>query len=499
MGFSLSQHLHLDWLSLVFFGRTEQPDFTIVAPRGIAYGLALIAIAISLLIAAAATLPQSSHLRFWGLVRVFLCIAIWWCAIEISTNPSITLGAPIRDMQWPMIGWNLMLRASDICIVSLGDTSAQQRAPRWIVPSSQKDRFPGCEPLPPRDHAKETKDATTPRVSDGRASEKPLPVTEWYVVPHTPSLWSTRRLLWAWDQISVLRPGTSLILPWEQRSLEWSHAALLGDGRSKGSTRPTFGNPESLWYLLFQVTLLVAVVGPALDAIATVPQSLTGTGADFYYALPLSKQMLLAFCYGFLVPFPSSVVESLLFPLLLRLKLVPRTALLSNFDYPLLSAGPVEFWGRRWHSLIRRVVWRNAFLVPGSRTSAWISRLAAFGVSGTLHSWILVKWLRPVPPTKIHAIIAGLFLPGPMLLFVGQGAACAVEVLVMGAPRNGDRKSRADKWIRTIWLWVTILIMGRWYVAAIISLGLNTVEGQAGFVPAAWGLRDKFIASKTVA
>lgn len=45
-----------------------------------------------------------------------------------------------------------------------------------------------------------------------------------------------------------------------------------------------------------------------------------------------------------MIPMACTLFECLSFPLLPRFNLVPRTALLVNFDHPLWSIGPAYFW-----------------------------------------------------------------------------------------------------------------------------------------------------------
>lgn len=484
---SWQQWLSLDWLALVMFGRTEPPDLTIGAPHGLKYAFTLFLAAWLLMLASAATLPSSSgSARGRAAFRLVMWIGILWCSIELSTSPEITLGAAIRDLVWPLVGWNLIVRATDVCVVSLGDVDPHQRAPRCIVPESQKDKYPGTTKI-------SIEGLTQKQPRAGQPAMTPVCESTWYVVPHTEKAFSWRRLLWAMDHLTLIRPGTSLLIPSEQRSLEWSKHALIKAALDPEHGSNRFGQSEGPAYALLQLTLLLAVVVPTLNHIVTIPQSRTGTGADHFYDLPFAKQLLLPLCYGFMVPLSATLSECWLFPLLLRSGLLPRTALVSVFDRPLWSNGLTDFWGRRWHAFIRRGVWRTGFLVPGARSNPWISRLSAFAVSATLHSWMMVKWLRPLPPTKLHAAIAGLFLPGPMALFLGQGAACAIEIFLLG--KYDEREPPWKKIVRKVWLWSTLLFMGRWYVATIASLGLNSVQGQAGAIPQAWGLRDSFIAA----
>lgn len=482
MASSFSSSLHLDWCKRVLFGRTDPPDFTIVQPHGLRYAFSLLWSAIVLLLFAASTLPETRHRRAWATLRLMLWLVIVYVSVELSISPRFTLGAPIRDGLWPLLGWNVIARATDVCVASLLDEDDEHRAPRWIVP------------IPAASKGKKFDEDLDERNGDAKVSGTQAKVgfkdqfdavpAQWQTLPHPP-LFSWRRVLWAWDHLTLLRPGTSLALPNEQRALSWSQATLERASRDS-VTHGGFGQNEGLRYVGFTL-LLQAIIAMPFQHVITMPQSSTGTGADHFYSMPLAYQLFVTFCIGLAIPMPSSIIDTLLAPFVLKRRWAPRTAFLSGFHQPLFAKGTLDFWGRRWHAWVRRCAWRNARLLGGSKQGPTLNRIGAFLVTGTLHSWILIRWIRPYPPTHLHALVVGMFLPGGLALFLGQGAACAIELAVLGPPpreQSGDHQEAGWKTLlRRVWLWSTVLFMGRWYIAAIASLGMNTIESQRGAMP----------------
>lgn len=462
----LTTSLHLDWLRSVLFGITPPPDLTIRPASGALLAVSYISTCLALGILSAMTLPERTNTTAWKCFRIICWLIVVKLSVDFSIDPAVSLGAPLRDMVMPLLGWNALARMTDLCVVSVWDGEERERAPRWIVPAGSK-LLRGVQ-----EEGEANGQATS-------ASSKDKPM-QWKVVPHSQyTLLSLRRLLWAVDHISLLRPGTSWFLPAEQRALEWSLSILTQP--AKPHHHRFFGRSEGLPYLITSVVLSAAGAPIFMRIMSSIPQSSTGTGADNFYALKWWEQGFIPLWIGLNVPLQWTVMETLfLFPLVQRSQLLPSTALLPAFAHPLLASGPTDLWGRRWHPFVRRAAWRNASLFVPRSWGAWGSRLGSFVITGSLHGWAVIRWIRPLPPSTLHALVV-LLLPGPMALFVGQGVACVLELLLLGPPpagRGGEKGWRA--WARSVWLWVSVAWMGRWLIATIVSLGMATKESHEG-------------------
>lgn len=349
-----------DYVHSLLVGPIDPPlDLTVYPPSGLLKGfgqVALITLALTLCVMTLPT-PGTAWLRLAALPLLV------YHSLHIAIDRSITYGAPLRDCFWPLLGWHLIAKELDICLSSLLDRETDkvdevnEKAPRWIVPKSQAHRFPeAVEISKPKMNGQVDGEKSDDKVTVARASTHSIE-QQWYLVPHAPLL-SSRRFLWAFDHLTLVRAHTSYLFPKEQRAMEWAHrhfyeAALHPE-------RSLYGKPEDS-SILSVLLKLSAMVGFFSHAHLLV----VGPG-EAYYALPYSQQLFIIFFYGCWVALVSGIAEYLLlFPVLSRAGF-PASMLLPTMRQPLMASGPSDFW-IRWHAYVRRVSWRVARLLPGGR------------------------------------------------------------------------------------------------------------------------------------
>ncbi|PLW30345.1 hypothetical protein PCASD_16089 [Puccinia coronata f. sp. avenae] len=279
-----------------------------------------------LLFISAVTLPCKSRAAIY--FRLSLLPLQLMLAYDICVNKNYSLGSAFRDSAFPAFAFMILYRSLDFSIVNLWDA---EPAFHWIVPD--------------HDPSSAVSELTVESPND-----KPI-IVRWRKVPHPP-LFSFDRMIWALDNLTLSRPGTPFLFPWKVRALEWSQRALE-------SPDTKFGVPE--W--------------PLLPAII---QQLVHLGCHFYirhqdikpgqqiWDLPLFVQCTLSFALGGAVAFSNALEEAIFFPLILKFKVLPRTALVSHSKRAITSAGIGELWGKRWHHAWRRSFTRLTRIIPGS-------------------------------------------------------------------------------------------------------------------------------------
>lgn len=357
-----------------------------------------------------ATLPSSSPSL--GLLRL-ASLPLFVAALFPLTfdSEAVTLGNDFRNIAIPSITWLPLAEILKVGLVSLWDTP-EQRAPRWIVPEHQAHRWQGAVRVTPDPGGAKKDDdrngEASPKTHQSAASG-PLSIPSvWYVVPHPPP-WSVRRLLWACDNMTMRRPGTSWLLPSEQRAMEWALPRLLASGEiyteaarlEKGGQGDTshrrrlaeqkrreapvwFGQLE--WGLGGSLLQIAAIYTfQRYVRFLNLPLR-PGPGEHFFRTVPLWDQYILTFGLGTLVAFTAAPGELLINTLLLRVLKFPCTAISPSFQRPLSSNGPRDFWSNRWHQWLRRDFSANARLIPGARSYPAIAAVGTFSFSAIEHS-----------------------------------------------------------------------------------------------------------------
>ncbi|CAO1633077.1 unnamed protein product [Sympodiomycopsis kandeliae] len=428
------------------------------------------------------TLPCASTprtLMLARLVRLAIFPLIAYTLVEFSVNKSITLGAPLRDFWFPVLAWSRLMTGIDICLTTLTDKSDHERAPRWIVPERQAHRFPNAKPLPLPAHllkkADHGDDMPSKKTGKNTEEEEYFRVDlEWFAVPHTESMMSWRRFLWACDNIYLYRAGTSWFLPSEQRSLEWAHSSFVRAALHPEQSE--YGRPESDQPFYPWAKLLVTV------AMASQSQLLELKRPTTFYDLPLWHQLFICAFEGAVIVCTFDFVEYHVLPFWTSKRALPVTALQRLQHNPLWASGIIDFWGRRWHKLIRRKVCRVAQLLPFGQTQIG-NKLGAFVVSGCMHSWLLTRFY-PTPPTHLHAFIIA-FLPGPLMFFASQGVFAFIEIATLGAPPGeGAVEPKVKALARRLLLWASLAWTSRWFAASLEAVGLHTVLSLRAMQPA---------------
>jgi hypothetical protein len=465
-----------DWIKTVLIGPSPLPPLDMIPPaHGALRGFALASFILLLLAFCSMTLPTPG--TAW--IRLTLLPGIFYLSLSLALKPELaSFGPLILECFWPLLAWSLLAKAVDICIGgTFVDREGPEKSPRWIVPKSQAGKFEGAVKVGTEGNSSAE---TQKRVeANGTAPDttKPSPASisedieaEWYVVPHTQHLFSWRRALWACDHLFLLRPHTTWILPSEQRALEWAHKDLVRASANPSSSR--YGKPEdrSLLPVVGKVCLMTICV---LNGRLLLIQP----GAAFY-SMPLYVQAFNVLFYGALICLSNGPFEYLFFPLLRRL--LPASALLPLMNQPLLAAGPADFWGRRWHAMVRRLAWRLGRLFPGGLHPVG-NKLWAFVITGSMHSIILARWLPP-PPNVWYGLVL-LLVPGPMAFFVGQGALVALELAVLGPLPSGAKGPQKDSFAKTmarrVLTWGGILVTCRYFVGALAATGMHTAEQRS--------------------
>ncbi|CAO1618911.1 unnamed protein product [Sympodiomycopsis kandeliae] len=419
------------------------------------------------------TSPTVSYLRFLAFPLFLVALFPF-----IEEGSGYTFGNDFRDIAIPSFVWLPLSEATRICFLAVWD-SHHERAPRWIVPESQKHRWPGAVPVRKQENGQVIKGEMHTTDHDDGSLAVP---SSWYYVPH-PRAFTCLRLLWAIDNMTLRRPGTSLLFPSQQRALEWSlptmektsaiysQAARLeqkGDIHSAKQLRRTapiwFGQIEwNALISLLQMTFLYYFVTYVKSLDLSIKK---GTyHPQNFFTLPLPQQYFLTFGLGALVAFPNSSLQSLIeYPLQ---SILPTTALIPVFQRPLCANGPKDFWNKRWHQFLRRDFANVAKLVPGAREIPLIRVIATFAVSAAEHSFVFSTRFRKAPssiPESIYLFIQ----PCIYFFFLSQVVLIMIEEYCL--PKN-------SLWARRLLLWIGLLTTGRYVTAHLWELGcFDTVE-----------------------
>lgn len=258
--------------------------------------------------------------------------------------------------------------------------------------------------------------------------------------------------------------------------MEWAHVALV-DGALHPETS-VFGLPEHdgpLWPWVKIATFIV---------MASQTRLLILEPPTTFYDLPFwHRSFILVFEASVLVCVPP-ILEFYLFPILLKRNIVPSTAIPRLMNNPTQASGTTDYWGKRWHTVIRRKVCRVAMLFPFGQTSMG-NKLGAFVVSGALHSWMLIRFYQP-PPTIWHSFVF-LVIPGPLAFFTAQGLSAALEIALLGPPpRPGQLEARPKRIVRRLSLLLSGLVSGGWFAAALANVGAQTWQSQRSMLPEGW-------------
>lgn len=346
-------------------------------------------------------------------------------AYDICINKDYSFGSAMRDSAFPSFAFLVLFRALDFSIVNLWDP---EPAFHWIVP----DDSPSPEP-------KSSPNSNTIR---------------WKKLPHPP-LFSLDRVLWAIDNITLMRPGTALLFPWKIRALEWSQRALE-------SPDSTFGQPE--WPLLPAIIQQLAHL-----ACHWYIRRIDLKAGESSWGQPLFVQCALSFALGGAVTFSYALEEATFFPLIVRLNWLPKTALVSHSKRAILSAGIGELWSKRWHHIWKRPFVRLSKLIPGSRNRL-VQMFGAFWISSVLHCLLMAR-LYPTPDlSKPITFLPLIYEPGIYIFFLSQGIGLIIENIVLGDYKKGERPIK--RIIRIVWLYFVLLGAGRYSTNALAIKGL---------------------------
>lgn len=375
-------------------------------------------------------------------------------ALDITVNKSYSLGSPLRDVMFSFWGCLIAFRIIDMALVSLWD---ENPAPKWIKPEYSSE---GNTPRPSNFKHMENDVDDSQKIKSITSSHKECfkvtrePTYTWKPVPYPP-LFSFDRALYGLDVIILNRPGTPWLFPWRLRSLDWSSPALNGQRRE----RLEFGIPE--W------PLFVALIQQVFHLLAHSyirKMDLDGerNEARNLWSLKLSDQILTTLALGSIIALSSSLEEAITFPLLLKSKLLPPTALLGNTRRAILSTGLVDLWGHRWHHNWRRSFVRTARLFPGG-LNATGNALWTFFLSGMMHSIMLAR-AYPAPTWNRPCTVIPIFWePGMMLFFMAQGMGTLIEKKYF--PRKGCSM------LRRIWMYVILIGTGRYLANSMVVKG----------------------------
>lgn len=386
---------HLSYARSVLLGPPAAVARGVLYPSsGVLAILATIGQAFAVVILLHATLPSPTtpSLQLCRLsCLAFLLALLFPIAFD---RERFSLGGDFRDIAIPSFVWLPLAEALKICLVSIWQ-SPGERAPHWIVPEDKARHWPGAVKIDALPGAHRRSSVTSTYSTRFRVPQV------WYRVPHPP-LWSWRRLAWALDNLALRRPGTSWLLPSEQRAMEWGYkpivaaaavyddaAAMQTSEREKCKRRREadiwFGQLEWGWIgSSLQLLSLIAI----FRYIRSLDMRVVN-GPFTLGHLSLMDQYLLTLGLGCIVAFTFSPIEYLLYPILLHVFGFPATAISPTFQRPLISSGPTEFWSRRWHQWLRRDFSTLARLFPGGSESRRLRALWTFSVSAMEHSEFL--------------------------------------------------------------------------------------------------------------
>lgn len=404
-----------------------------------------------LLLLSAISLPSPGTLPI--LFRLSLLPFLFGLAYDILLNRDYSFGSPLRDTAFPSIAFIIVFRALDFAIINLWDP---ERAAHWIVPDESTVESKETPTATKDQENKHDDKSETEKKSDNSSESKVMnskePCRKWRRVPYPP-LWSTDRLLWALDNLMLLRPGTPWLFPWRLRALSWSQRVLE-------SPQATWATPE--WPLLPAALQQIA----HLICHAYI-RRLNLDGSRPLWDEPLFVQCALTFALGGIVTFGNAFEEALLYPIITHFNLIPPTALVSNSRRAILSSGLVDLWGKRWHHVWRRSYVRLARLMPGANNPL-VHAFATFYISAVMHC-ILLSRLYPNPTLSNPAsFLTLIFEPGVMMFFLSQGIGTVIErVWLPVRPNDGMGK----KLLRWLWLYFVLIGSGRWVTNTLVLKG----------------------------
>ncbi|MBW0462961.1 hypothetical protein O181_002676 [Austropuccinia psidii MF-1] len=345
--------------------------------------------------------------------------------IDLATNKTHSIGIWLFDQTFfTMFSWHAISHILDIALVSFLPSSA----PFWIRPTPKE--------LERMDHLRQKPS------KDIIPSQDQLFPKEWEVVPHPPPF-SLDRALYAIDFLTLLRPGTSWLFPWQFRAFDWSLPAFKSPhrfGKPEGSYKVAVFHCFLFLSALLYFNLLNGADGPIMS----------------FSPFNLLNQFLLTFSAGCMVCLISGPVEALSFGFLLRQKILPTSALLNNFNQPYLSLSIEDFWGRRWHHFVRRKLTRLGSLLPYGSTKSG-NAFWAYVLSGIMHSFFMAR-VKPEPTLSQPLSYLSLWYDsGTFWFFSLQGVGMLVERAFIPGP-----------WKR-LWLWLSIIPSGHWYIDSILQ------------------------------
>jgi hypothetical protein len=86
----------------------------------------------------------------------------------------------------------------------------------------------------------------------------------------------------------------------------------------------------------------------------------------------------------------------------------------SNHRAPILARSAQEFWGKRWNPLVSNWLSHFVFRPSARRRHPLLGLVAAFAVSGLMHSWLVVVAIgwRPALLICAYFVVQGLFVLG---------------------------------------------------------------------------------------
>lgn len=377
--------------------------------------------------------------------RLFLLVWLTPKILDYATNRQYSFGNLLLDqILLSLPGWKFLSCLVDIALLPIFVSSVPP--PQSIRPTQEeitrlsKLRALQETSINSRNHA--------PHQSEQKpeqAWEEMMP-RQWEVIKFPPPF-SMDRVLYAFDYLTLLRPGTSWLFPWQFRAFDWSLPALTSG--SVGGRK--FGRAETyrkvaMIYSLIYLLVFTYVNNMVIQVIGTITMD----------QLDPIHQLLLTVSAGCLIYLSSAPMEANLFPWLISKHIVPPTALLADFNHPYMAESVQSFWGVRWHHGVRRQITRIASLFPlgSSRTG---NALWASFVSGMLHSFIIAR-SQPEPNIQDPLSYMRLFFDAyTIMFFVSQGITMVLE------------KWFIPKQLHRIWLWFTILFTGRWYMYGVLD------------------------------